>query len=388
MDSHDSANWQMANWSNGNPFNNTWQPNNISFNDGIMTLILDNVGCPQSCDGRPYASGEYRTGKEIYGYGYYEARMRPAAGGGLMSGSLFIYRGTYGQSSHDEIDFEFLGKDCNIVQTNYYVEGRGNHESIINLGFNACEEFHNYGFRWSADSIIWYVDGGEVHRAEEDPSTPEHDIPYRPSKIMVNFWTGTSDLIGWLGDFSYPGHSLQAQYDWIRYSPLSAGQQPASTQSPAPTTTVPATTSAAAPAVPANPLQISTIQQGSSAWNGGELVLSSSGTYQFSASEARDPGFTIQTGNQDLSGRNKLVFEIRGSFQRHGGYARFIAQAYDDGDNDYTPSISLDPVELTNGFQTVTFNLENMVNKIKKVQFLLVTDSGSCQVEIRNIRFE
>lgn len=381
MDGHDSANWQTADWSNGDPFNNTWQPHNISFNDGIMSLILDNEGCPGSCRGLPYASGEYRTMRETYGYGYYETRMRPAAGSGLMSGSFFIYRGTYGKSSHDEIDFEFLGKDCHIVQTNYYVEGRGNHERIINLDYNACEESHNYGFRWSEDLIAWYVDGREVNRAEEDPSTSEHDIPYRPGKIIVNLWTGTSGLIGWLGDFSYPGHPLQAQYDWIKYSPLdAAGQQPVS--APPTPTTVPT-----APTAPTTSLTIASIQQGSRAFNNGSVTLSA-GIYEFSASRARDPGFKILTGNHDLQGRNTLVFEIKGNLTQQGNWARFIAQVYDDGDNDVSPSISLDPVELTSGFQTITVDLQNQVDKVQKVQFLLVTDNGSCQVEIRNIRFE
>jgi beta-glucanase (GH16 family) len=227
MDSHDSKNWEMANWSNGDPFANTWQPDNITFNNGIMTITLDNKGCPQSCDGKPYASGEYRTKSENYGYGYYEARMKPAQGSGLMAGSFFIYRGVYGQTSHDEIDIEFLGKDpnCQTLQLNYYVEGRGGHEKIVQLPFNACQEFHNYGFKWTKEALIWYVDGKEVHQAAENPDTPEHEIPYRPGKIMVNFWPGTSELIGWLGRFTYPGHPLQAQYDWIKYSTLEAAGQ-------------------------------------------------------------------------------------------------------------------------------------------------------------------
>lgn len=220
MDRHDSTNWEMANWSNGNPFATTWQPDNITFNNGIMTITLDNAGCPRGCDGKPYASGEYRTRQEVYGYGYYEVRMKGAAGNGLVGGTFFIYRGVYGQPSHDEIDFEILGKDCNAIQTNYYVEGRGGHEQMINLDFNACESFNNYGIKWSADSLIFYVNGKEVRRINEDPATAAHEIPYRPGKIMVNFWPGTSEVNGWLnGPFKYSA-PLSVQYDWIKYSPL------------------------------------------------------------------------------------------------------------------------------------------------------------------------
>src|SRR3989338_2057235 len=107
--------WEASSWSNGNPFANTWQYDNVTFNGGIMALTLDNKGCPQSCDNKPTASGEYRTTEEIYGYGYYEARMKAVKGNGVMAGSFFTYRGTYGQPTHDEIDFEVLGKDCRSV---------------------------------------------------------------------------------------------------------------------------------------------------------------------------------------------------------------------------------------------------------------------------------
>jgi endo-1,3-1,4-beta-glycanase ExoK len=220
MNADDPTNWQTASWSNGGPFANTWQSDNVSFSNGIMSLLLDKKGCPQSCDGKPYASGEYRTAEEVYGFGSYEARMKGAAGNGLVGGTFFIFRGTYGQQSHDEIDIEILGKDCSVIQTNYYVEGRGGHEQMIPLGFNACSEFHNYGFKWSADSLIFFVDGREVRRINEDPATPARELPYRPGKIMANFWAGTEEVNAWLnGPFQYTA-PLTAQYDWIRYSPL------------------------------------------------------------------------------------------------------------------------------------------------------------------------
>ncbi|MFH1683508.1 MAG: family 16 glycosylhydrolase, partial [Candidatus Margulisiibacteriota bacterium] len=139
MDSPDRKNWQKANWSNGKPFNCTWQPDNVTFRNGIMRLTLDDEGCRSSCDGWPFASGEYRTTQQTYKYGYYEARMKPAAGKGLVS-SFFVYAGTYGKRDHHEIDLEFLGKNCKAVQTNYYAEGKGSHQRMISLGFNACKE--------------------------------------------------------------------------------------------------------------------------------------------------------------------------------------------------------------------------------------------------------
>ena len=221
MDSHDAANWQMASWSNGNPFANTWQADNVSFNNGLMTLTLDNNGCPKSCDNKPYASGEYRTMQEIFSQGYYEARIKFAEGNGLVSGTFFTYRGTYGKLDHDEVDIEALGKDCAKIQTNYYVEGKGGHEEMISLGFNGCKDFHNYGFKLSGQDLTWFIDGKAVRTVTASPAIK---LPYRPAKIMANFWAGTSEVKGWLnGPFKYV-KPLDVQYDWIRYSTLTGSE--------------------------------------------------------------------------------------------------------------------------------------------------------------------
>lgn len=55
-----------------------------------MALRLDKSGCPSRCSGEQYASGEYATIGEDYGYGRVEARMKVAKGEGLVT-SLFTY---------------------------------------------------------------------------------------------------------------------------------------------------------------------------------------------------------------------------------------------------------------------------------------------------------
>ncbi|MFH1386983.1 MAG: family 16 glycosylhydrolase [bacterium] len=216
MDEDLSAYWESSQWLNGLPAYWYWRPMNVSFYNGIMTLKLDDYSCPNSCGGMYLASGEYRTKDEVYGYGYYEARMKPARGNGLMAGSLFIYRGQAGLESHDEIDIEFLGNDCYSFQSNYFVEGYGGHEMIHQLHYNACEEFHNYGFHWSPNSIAWYVDGVEVRRADERPETPGHDLPYRPGKIMMNIWPSYTAWAG--GPFEYAPPPKTAKYDWVKFA--------------------------------------------------------------------------------------------------------------------------------------------------------------------------
>ncbi len=194
-------------WTNGSMFNVTWRGDNVTFEDGKMQLIIDNDKKPKG--GIPYSGGEFRS-KDFYGYGLYEVSMKPIKNDGVVS-SFFTYTGPSDNNPWDEIDIEFLGKDTTIVQFNYFTDSKGGHEYIHELGFDAAEEFHTYGFKWAEDSITWYVDGEEVHKAEKK-------LPSTPSKIMMNAWCGTG-VDGWLNAFTDGDLPLTAEYQWVRFTP-------------------------------------------------------------------------------------------------------------------------------------------------------------------------
>ncbi|PON79373.1 Beta-glucanase [Parasponia andersonii] len=61
-------------------------------------------------------------------YGTFSSQIR--CPGGNTSGLNFnLYLSSLeGDRSQDEIDFEFLGKDHTVVQTNFYATGTGNNE--------------------------------------------------------------------------------------------------------------------------------------------------------------------------------------------------------------------------------------------------------------------
>ena len=118
------------------------------------------------------------------GYGTYQTRMRTAAGSGLNT-NFFTYIGpavTPGER-WDEIDFEFLGKNPRTVQLNYYVDGKGGHEKIVNLGFDASEGFHNYSFVWSPLKIKWYVDGKLVHETAKGEAAEQSGADLPPAVV-------------------------------------------------------------------------------------------------------------------------------------------------------------------------------------------------------------
>lgn len=189
-------------WTNGNEFGCFWLGSQAAISDGSLGLTLN-----RESSGR-YISGEYRT-NSFYGYGMYEVSMKPIKNIGVVS-SFFTYTGPHENGNPwDEIDIEFLGKDTTKIQFNYFTNGVGEHVYLYDLGFDASEDFHTYGFEWAPGRITWYVDGKAVYTARKD-------IPTTPGRIMMNVWNGVN-VDGWLG--AYDGAvPLTAEYQWVKFT--------------------------------------------------------------------------------------------------------------------------------------------------------------------------
>ncbi|GAA0595585.1 family 16 glycosylhydrolase [Kribbella sandramycini] len=213
FDGFDTGRWHKADgWSNGGMFNAGWRADHVWFNGGVMGLNLDNASCPGGCSGKPYASGELRT-NDLYSYGRYEVRMKAVKGSGTVTG-FFTYTGPSDGQPWDEIDVEILGKNTTQMQTNYFTNGVGGHEKIINLGFDAAAGYHDYAIEWwNQGTINWFVDGRLVHQ-ENGSRGP---LPTHPGRLMLNLWPATG-VDGWTGPFTYPGSTMTAFFDWARYT--------------------------------------------------------------------------------------------------------------------------------------------------------------------------
>ena len=216
-------------WSNGDVFNVVWKKNNVKYENGIMILgITQEKATAWLNDAEvefDYTAGEART-QNYYSYGDFEVCMKPSANPGTAS-TFFTCTGPYdtkfvldengefkldenGQritvnNPHDEIDIEFLGKDTTKVQFNYFVNGQGGHEYMHDLGFDASEGFHTYGYRWEPTSITWFVDGEPVYKVTTDKSaTPAKNLvivdvlPSTPGRILTNYWCGNKNAEGWM----------------------------------------------------------------------------------------------------------------------------------------------------------------------------------------------
>ncbi|MBY8977348.1 family 16 glycosylhydrolase [Rhodobacteraceae bacterium NNCM2] len=148
-----------------------------------------------------------------YHYGRYEVVMRAAKGSGLVS-SFFTYTGPYFGDPHDEIDFEFLGRDTTKVWLNRFVAGEKLPGQWLDLGFDAAEKPHLYAFDWSAEGITWYADGHELL----DIDASETAIPTTPQKLFMNIWAGNESQAPWTGETAKDA-SGAADYYCVSFRP-------------------------------------------------------------------------------------------------------------------------------------------------------------------------
>lgn len=202
----DSDTWSISDgWTNGGTFDVEWRKDNVSFDSSGMIITLNK-------EDDTYYGSEQRT-NNFYQYGYFGIRMQAIKAVGTVS-TFFTYTGpTDNGNPHDEIDIEILGKDPSKVQFNYFKDDKGSYEYMYDLGFDASESMHQYGFYWDSEQIIWYIDKKPVYKVTDS-------IPVTSQKIFQNVWKGTWGLNHWLGSVTDSDLPVMARYDNCTYADL------------------------------------------------------------------------------------------------------------------------------------------------------------------------
>ncbi len=197
-------------WTNGPHQNCTWSESAVEITDGILRLSF----LPGE-EASTHLCGEIQT-QAAYHYGTYEARIRTAKGSGLNA-AFFTYIGPVHDAPHDEIDFEVLTRDTGRVSLNTFVSGKPQNGTTVPVDPPTDQAFHDYAFIWEPDSIRWFIDGKEVHRADSN-------LPVTPQKIYFSHW-GTEKLVDWMGPFTIPEGPVVMDIDWTAFTPSGADCQ-------------------------------------------------------------------------------------------------------------------------------------------------------------------
>ena len=186
-----------------------FRPGNVDAQGAGLTL---NLRAEQDGD-RAYTAGSISTKKAPgaqHQFGRFEAVMKPARGAGIIS-AFFLYRFDPWQ----EIDFEFLGRDTTKAMLNVYYNpgqpgakynyGLRGTPVLVDLGFDAADDFHTYAIEWDTDEIRWYVDDRLIHRRADGRPTP---VPQLPMRLHLNVWPICSEeLAGELDPTALPAQA-------------------------------------------------------------------------------------------------------------------------------------------------------------------------------------
>ncbi|MEM8579869.1 MAG: family 16 glycosylhydrolase [Pseudomonadota bacterium] len=194
-DSHWSKRWTVAHYDRQGSFATGWRPRLASVVlparsrlGGFLSLELEPA---QNNTEKPFLGAEVHTGSVHYGR--YEVVMQPTRGDGLVS-AFFTYTGPWFGDPHDEIDFEFLGRDTTKVWLNLFAAGDRLHGKWVDLGFDAAAAPRLYRFDWRPESVTWYANERELLNITSDI----HAIPATPSKVYLQIWAGNEKMHQWL----------------------------------------------------------------------------------------------------------------------------------------------------------------------------------------------
>jgi endo-1,3-1,4-beta-glycanase ExoK len=215
FDTLDLSAWQLQTFTFGGNLAQ-FSTQNAAVANGVLTINLTpNPANPAE----PYNGVEMRSTKTLT-YGKVSARMRFAAGSGVVSGLVLFYT-PYPNCNWNEIDIEHLGDSKMTSQLNTQVflgtpmpncttsVSPTQEPYIANLGVDAEADFHQYDIEWTPAGVRFLVDGALLRTW-----TTHIDLLKLPQTILLTIWA--SSAASWAGPLTPTSAPTSADVDWIK----------------------------------------------------------------------------------------------------------------------------------------------------------------------------
>jgi len=208
-DSQLDQKWESQNGPSGHILCSRWREN-AEVSNGTLKL----VNRKENRGGQEWTSGNIWT-KEQFQYGYYECRYRYAAAEGTNNSFWLMMKGIQpNEGKFFELDIN-EGHYPNSVNTNIHnwsdvteVNGNKTHPSA-SKGFkfenaDLAKDFHTYGLDWSKEELVFYFDGKEIRRAE-------NQFCYSPAPVWLSL-----AIIPWAGKITDAINGTRMEVDYVR----------------------------------------------------------------------------------------------------------------------------------------------------------------------------
>ena len=154
---------------------------NVQVEDGVLNLILNKK-----------LGGTRISVDQLFYYGTVEATMEIAAGSNVITAFILM------AENGDEIDFEFVGNAKNIIQTNYFYQGKPIYNiHAVNYAVNRdlTTTFQKYTIHWTPEYYEWRINGRTLRKMFKNETI---EYPESPSKIQIGIWNANPSK--WAGD--------------------------------------------------------------------------------------------------------------------------------------------------------------------------------------------
>ncbi|KAI0481326.1 glycoside hydrolase family 16 protein [Xylariaceae sp. FL0804] len=183
----------------GDPTTADWvaQGTPLAYSDSVLLTM------PANSVGTVLASTVYMW------YGTVKAKLKTSLDAGVVTAFILL------SDVKDEIDYEFVGTELDVAQTNYYFQGipEYTHSKNITGVSDTNENFHEYEIQWTPDSITWLVDGvvGRTMQKSDtwNASANQWNYPQTPARVQLSIWPGGASSNG-EGTISWAGGPI----DW------------------------------------------------------------------------------------------------------------------------------------------------------------------------------
>ncbi|ORX96493.1 concanavalin A-like lectin/glucanase [Basidiobolus meristosporus CBS 931.73] len=223
----------MASTFDGNPnsgprWMSQWKKNYASIEDGQLVLGMKSSG--KKHNGNLVGFGSTVVSVRWMLYGNVTARVKSASvTGGVVSS--FIIKNPEG----DEIDFEWVGGNPNMVQTDYYYDGIKKymhdgrevygHAKNASVGSDTSAGFNEYMIQWEEELINFWVNKKIVRTVLKkdtyNHTTKTFQYPARPAPVQLSIWDSNEQgkyTIDWAGgptDWSKPNTEYKVYFESI-----------------------------------------------------------------------------------------------------------------------------------------------------------------------------